>query len=146
MEQMLKNCLKLQEVLWDRQGLSQCHACSVWLFRSGGRGKGSACAAAPVPRWAWRARASHSQGHDSDSTQLSFPELFLAALKREVSPATGTAGNGAAERIAGQWETPTLAPLSELGGRPCLLLLNPRFFSLGEKWGWNEINSLLIFL
>lgn len=37
-EQMLKNYLKLQEVLWDRQGVGKCHACSACLCQSGDRG------------------------------------------------------------------------------------------------------------
>lgn len=55
--------------------------------------KGSACGARVPwqPREHGRASTSHSHGHDSNSTRLTFPMLFLAALQREVSNA---AGNG----------------------------------------------------
>lgn len=138
-EQILKNCLKLQEMLWDRQGLSQCHVCSLCLFQSG-RGERLCCAATPqlvsvaepepptATGTALTALSSHAM---SDFWQHCKEKSVLALEQQEMGQLRGYQGS----------ERP---PLSELGGRSCLLVLNPPIFFFFVLLGSNAAEMKLI--
>lgn len=115
---MLKYCLNLQEVLWDRQGLSQCHTQS-------GRGEGlclcshssaKVSTAEPEPPTATGTALTAPSSHFMSYFWQHCKEKSVLPLEQqEMEQLRGYQGS----------ETPMLAPLCELGGRPCLLVLNP---------------------